>query len=102
MRQADKGELVDPAAEDAYWRGAYKDEPYYVQGTDFERYENAYRVGYQGRMKYDGRSYHEIEDELAADCSREQAGDFTWDEAKHAARAAWERVDRRAQGLTRK
>ena len=94
-------ELVDPAAEDAYWREAYKNEPYYVQGTDFDRYQNAYRVGYLGRAKYDGRAYHEIEDELAADYAREQVDDFTWDEARSAARAAWDRVDRRRQESTR-
>src|SRR3954471_1774516 len=67
---------VDPAAEDAYWRGAHTSEPYYKQGTDFERYAPAYRVGYLGRVKYDGRTYNEIEDELAADYERFQGNDM--------------------------
>ena len=92
---------IDPAAEEAYWRDAYRNEPYYVQGTDFEHYQNAYRVGYQGRMKYDGRSYHDIEHELAADYSREPGSNFKWEDAKHAARAAWDRADRRAQEFRR-
>ncbi len=98
MRQTDKG--LDPAAEDAYWREAYKNEPYYKQGTDFDHYERAYRVGYLGRVKYDGRSYHEIEDELAADYAREES-DMAWDEARSAARAAWDRVDRRTGEIRR-
>ena len=71
-----------------------------VAGTDFEHYSNAYRVGYLGRVKYDGRSYHDIEDELAADYAREEP-DLSWQDARAAARAAWDRADRRAQELRR-
>lgn len=93
-------ELIDPVEEESYWRGAYKTEPYYRQGTDFERYENAYRVGYMGRAKYDGRSYHEIEDELVADYSQFKGNDMAWEEARPAARAAWDRADRRIRTAT--
>ena len=92
--------LVKPEEEEKYWREQYVREPYYKQGSDFEHYSNAYRVGYMGRVKYDGRSYHDIEDELAADYAREES-DLAWHEARPAARAAWDRVDRRAQDLKR-
>jgi hypothetical protein len=93
-------EMVDPAAEDAYWREAHTREPYYQQGTDFEHYAPAYRVGYLGRVKYDGRTYNEIEDELATDYERFHGNDMTWEEARPAARAAWQRVDERVRQAT--
>jgi hypothetical protein len=100
-RPDDNRRGVDPTSEEAYWRKAHANEPYYKQGTDFEHYAPAYRVGYLGRVKYDGRSYQEIEDELAADYSRELGNDkFSWDEARSAARAAWDRADRRMRTAT--
>ena len=101
MDQGDRKHPIDPDAEHAYWRDAYSKEPYYVQGTDFERYANAYRVGYQGRAKYDGRSYGDIESELAQDYARFEGNDMAWEEARHAARAAWDRADRRARDFRR-
>ncbi|HET9580946.1 MAG TPA: hypothetical protein VFP44_24180 [Usitatibacter sp.] len=94
-------DMVDPAEEHAYWRQQHVREPYYRQGTDFDHYAHAYRVGYEGRVKYDGRRYDEIEHELAADYARYQGNDIDWDEVRAASRAAWERVDRRIQEVTR-
>jgi hypothetical protein len=92
---------IDAEAEHAYWREAHTREPYYTQGTDFEHYAPAYRVGYLGRVKYDGRAYEEIEDELAADYAQDRGdGKFTWEDARSAARAAWDRADRRIRGVT--
>jgi osmotically-inducible protein OsmY len=94
-------EMVDPTVEDNYWREAYTREPYYTADRDYAFYEPAYRVGYEGRVKYDGRTYEDIEDDLAADYARYQDNDTTWEEARPAARAAWNRVDERVRGATR-
>ena len=56
--------MVDPAEEDRYWREAHRDETYYVEGREYDRdYAPAYRAGYEGRMKYDGRSFDDVEDD---------------------------------------
>jgi hypothetical protein len=95
-------EMVDPAAEHEYWRGAHRDEPYYVEGREFDRdYAPAYRAGYEGRVKYDGRAFEDVEDDLAADYERFRGNDMTWEEIRPASRAAWDRVDRRVQDFTR-
>ena len=94
-------EMVDPTAEDAYWREAHRDEPYYSGSRDYGFYAPAYRAGYEGRVKYHGRGYDEVEDDLAADYARHRGSDLDWDEVRPATRAAWERVDRRIQNLTR-
>ena len=95
-------EMADPAAEDSYWRETHRGEPYYVEGREYDRdYAPAYRAGYEGRVKYDGRTFDEVEDDLASDYERFRAGDLTWDEARPASRAAWNRVDERVQQFTR-
>ena len=94
-------EMVDPTVEDEYWREAHRDEPYYSTDRDFDFYAPAYRAGYEGRVKYDGRSYDEVEDDLAADYARYHGNDMNWDEVRPATRAAWDRVDARIQSASR-
>jgi uncharacterized protein YcfJ len=94
-------EMVDPTVEDTYWRENYRHEPYYTADRDYDYYAPAYRAGYEGRVKYDGRTFDDVEEDLAADYARYQGNDLTWDEVRPATRAAWERVDRRVQNFNR-
>jgi hypothetical protein len=95
-------EMVDPTAEEEHWREAHRDEPYYAEGRPYDDYYlPAYRAGYEGRVKYDGRPYDEVEDDLAADYGRLGGADEDWDEVRPATRAAWDRVDARVRNATR-
>jgi hypothetical protein len=95
-------EMVDPSVEDAYWRENHVREPYFSAGREYDDfYAPAYRAGYEGRVKYDGRAFDDVEDDLAADYARFRGNDMTWEEVRPATRAAWDRVDRRVQSLTR-
>jgi hypothetical protein len=95
------GEMVDPTVEDAYWRGTYKKEPYYTEGYAYDDYYSpAYRAGYEGRVKYHGRSFDEVESDLQSDYARYRGNDMNWEEVRPATRAAWDRVDRRVQSAT--
>lgn len=95
-------EMVNPDEEHAYWREAHRGEPYYVEGREFDRdYAPAYRAGYEGRVKYDGRAFDEVQDDLMADYERFRGNDLTWEEARPASRAAWDRVDARVRNFTR-
>jgi uncharacterized protein YcfJ len=95
------GEMVDPTVEDAYWREAHRNEPYYTEGRDFDYYGPAYRAGYEGRVKYDGRTFDEVESDLQADYARYRGNDMNWEEVRPASRAAWDRIDTRVQSATR-
>jgi hypothetical protein len=96
------GEMVDPTVEDAYWRGTYKKEPYYSEGLNYEdAYSPAYRAGYEGRVKYHGRTFDDVESDLQSDYVRNNGRVDSWHEVKDATRAAWDRVDRRVQDATR-
>jgi hypothetical protein len=96
------GEMVDPTVEDAYWKRQYAAEPYYSAKNDWDFYAPAYRAGYEGRAKYDGSSFDDVESDLQADYARYGGDDMSsWDQVRPATRAAWDRVDRRVQDATR-
>lgn len=93
-------EMVDPTVEDTYWRETYLKEPYYAKGKAYDFYAPAYRTGYEGRVKYHGRGFDDIEDDLRKDYVRNDGRIDSWDEVREATRAAWERIDARIQAAT--
>ena len=93
------GEAVDPTAEDAYWRSTYENEPYRASGYDYNDYGPAYKLGYEGRGRYAGRSFEQVEPQLASDWEASKGNSrLAWNDAKSATRAAWHRVERAMPG----
>jgi len=85
--------MADLAKEEAYWREQHPKQPYADKKVPYDQYAPAYRTGYEGFHKYPGKKYEEIEDDLALDYERNQAGAaLPWDHARHAVRAAWAKV----------
>ena len=95
-------EMVDPTVETAYWRETYEAQPYYSEGRDYDFYEPAYRTGWEGRTRYDGKKFEEVESDLAADYQRysNNRKDVSWDDVRPATRAAWDRIDARVRAAT--
>ena len=90
------GEAVDPTVEDAFWNAHYQQEPYYERGLTYADYAPAYRTGYEARSRFAGRSFSEVENDLRADYERSgRSSRLGWDKARHATRAAWDRLDNR-------
>lgn len=84
--------LINPTAQDAYWRRAYRDEPYFRADLGYDDYSPAYRVGYTGPLRRDG-TFAALEAVLRLDWDRVKGRSrLSWDEARLAARAAWDRV----------
>ena len=87
-------EMIDPTAEEAYWAKNYERQPYYERGYTFADYHPGYRTGWEGRARYEGRTFDEVESELQADYTRNRGKSrLEWDKNRHAARAAWQRFD---------
>lgn len=85
-------DAIGPAADDdVYWADAYSREPYYRPGTPYAQYRPAYQHGWQGVERYPG-SYAEAETRLAEDWLRTPGRNMSWDEARPAVQAAWERA----------
>jgi hypothetical protein len=93
-------EMIDPTVEDAYWRENHVKQPYYSKDYSYDAYAPAYRTGYEGRVKYDGRAFDDIETDLEADYKRHN-GKLDWIDVKDATRNAWDRVDTRVRDATR-
>ena len=88
-------EEVNPTAEETFWRETFLREPYYVKGRTFEYYAPGFRIGWEGRVRHDGRSFEGAEPELKADYNLTKSElDPGWKNIRPAARAAWDRVDR--------
>ncbi len=100
-----EGEDLDPVAEGDYWRENFRERPYYEAGTPYEDYEPGYRFGWETAADpaNAGLSFEELEPELerkwkarglpVGDGVRGRDG-LTWNQLRHVARDAWERVRR--------
>ena len=87
-------EMVNPAVEETFWRENFLREPYYERGYTFEDYYPAYRTGWEGRLRYVGRTYEQCERDLQRDYARNRgASQLEWAKNRHAVRAAWERFE---------
>lgn len=86
-------EMVDPTAEDAYWRDNYSSRPYVKSGSTYDDYGPAYRYGVDSYGQFEGRTFDQAEPELMRDWERAKGSSrLTWDNAKHATRDSWQRV----------
>jgi hypothetical protein len=89
------GEDLDPVAEGDYWRENFRRRPYYEAEREFAHYEPAYRYGWEraGLSEYRNRSFEEVEIDLRRGWeSAEQTPLPSWEDARHPARDAFEKV----------
>jgi outer membrane lipoprotein SlyB len=94
MAGAGVARAVNPEVEDTYWRASYVSAPYYLPERTYDDYGPAYKLGYDSWSRYGG-TFAECEERLSREWdSVKGQSHLTWNEAKHAARAAWDRVDR--------
>jgi hypothetical protein len=92
-------ESIDPTVEDAYWRDNYSSRPYAEKNVPYESYRPAYRTGYEGRTRYRGKKFEQVESDLQRDFERARGNStLTWEKAKQATRDAWHRVERALPG----
>lgn len=83
--------------EDNYWRENYPSSSYFDSSVPYEQYQPAYRMGYEGYVRYrnSGRTYDEVEPELQRDYEKHYSrSGLGWERAKHAVRDAWFHVER--------
>ena len=92
-------ESVNPTVEDAYWRSNYNKASYYQTGKQYSDYEPAYRTGYEGYSRYTGKRFEDVESDLERDYNKAKGTSaLAWNDAKHATRDAWHRVERALPG----
>jgi len=83
---------IYPGREADYWRNSYSDEPYYEGGRAFEDYSTAYELGWVSYEAYGG-DFEAADRVLANDWGvRKGVSGLSWDQARPASRAAWQRA----------
>ena len=93
-------EAVNPTAEEIYWKETLVREPYYVPGKPYEYFAPGFRAGWEGRVRFDGRSFADAEGDLAAAYILSKTElDPSWLDVRSAAEAAWNRVDQRMKKI---
>ena len=96
-------EMIDPTAEEAYWRENYKTRPY-AKGADYNQLAPAYRYGWESRQRHAGKNFDEVETDLRSDWDRQHGSSgMSWDKAKMAVRDSWDRISggsSQASGMT--
>ena len=86
------GAVVNPAAEDSYWRGAHQSAPHALHDYSYDDYAPAYQLGYNSRAHSNG-AYETSEPQLRSQWETAKGSSrLTWEQAKDATRAAWNRV----------
>lgn len=97
-------ENIDPTVEDAYWRENHRNQDFARGADDYDAYAPAYRTGYSSVGRYGpDATFEDSEASLRADYEREFGtvgngdGHLSWEEAKAATRAAWNRVRNEAR-----
>jgi hypothetical protein len=92
-------ESYDPTAEHAYWQQNYKNRSYVDKADDYETYRPAYQYGMESRSRYPGKRFDDVEKDLASGWhSTKTNTKLGWDKAKHAARDAWDHIERAMPG----
>jgi len=86
------GELIDPTTEDNWLRENFSSRPYAREGHTFETYHPAFRYGAEAEAKHQGRTFDELETDLARDWdTRGDRSAMSWKDAREAVRDAYHR-----------
>jgi hypothetical protein len=86
-------EAINPTLEEEYWRRNYAGRPYVSPGAEYESYRPAYQYGWESYTRYEGRRFDEVEADLRREWEQRPERDLSWDDARHAVRDAWDRVE---------
>jgi hypothetical protein len=87
---------IDPNAEETYWRENYSSRPYVIHGASFNEYRPAFRHGVHAYGRHEDHSFEHAEPELMRDWDHVKGmSSLTWEDARPAARDAWQRVNER-------
>src|ERR1700680_560821 len=78
---------------EAHWREQHAKQPYADKNLSFEHYAPAYRIGHEAALKYPGKKFEEIEDDVARNYEKANPIDpLPWDTVRPAVRAEWDRL----------
>ena len=86
-------EQLNPSELSEQWQSIYRNSDYFDETVSYADYDEAFRYGYEARLRFVGSRWSEIEDELAAEWPVYSQGrsKLLWDRASRAAQDGFER-----------
>lgn len=85
-------DLSAPVEEDGHWRETHATRSYVIPGSTYQDYAGAYALGEGVQRRYPGEHFDNLDEQLAADWGiARRRSLLDWNEARPAAREAWER-----------
>jgi hypothetical protein len=82
-----------PTFDEKFWREHHQSQAEGEEKAKFDQYAPAYRTAHEAATKYSGKSFDQIEDDVALDYEKHRAGSaLPWDRARPSVRAAWTRI----------
>jgi hypothetical protein len=83
----------DPATVKIDWREHHQTQPYASGERSYDEFVPAYRTAQAAFETHGGKSFEEIEDELALNYKKHDPGSaLPWDEARPAVQSAWDKL----------
>jgi hypothetical protein len=80
--------------DDRYWRENHGNRAYANPASTYEDYQPAYRYGTDAAHRYRGKTWDQVEGDLAGGWDRARGtSPHPWEHAKEAVRAAWHRME---------
>ncbi len=81
-------------AHNSHWQSNFHARPYAQADRGYAHYQPAYRYGHDAAHRHHGREWDEVESDLERDwhATHGSSSGSTWQDMKHAARDAWDRV----------
>lgn len=87
-------DAVDAVADEAYWRENFASRDYAAR-ANYESFRPAYRLAANRFARDSSKTFEDVEPSLALDWTdRHMDSTLAWDDARPAARDAWERLQR--------
>ena len=90
------GERMDPTYDDGTFRQHHRTAEWGGDDESFDRYQPAYQYGWTARRRTLGTNWDELDGKMEQEWNAmPDRGDLSWEEARPAARSAWDRGDER-------
>lgn len=88
-------EMINPTSEHEFWRKEFTSRPYFTAGTPYEQYGPAYQYGWEKFTSLKGKTFQDVEAQLARDWEKRRGqSQLSWNNAREAARDAWQRSEK--------
>ena len=89
-------EGINPTFVDTDWREIYTTRSYADPNLQYDDYQSAYRIGYEGFDRSVNQNFYDVEPQLKREyesyCTNHGRTGLPWEKAKHAVQDAWEKA----------